>query len=143
MFLQELRKKPLLPHVYNWQGHQAVVLSNVSPHHEHGTGLVVSPLPNQFVIPCVNPNKERLATAALLTLPGAQPLLVASIYAPGGETWRSKVETAHRLLLQKYPNLLFGGDFTAWSILCWTGNDCKTTTIGGGYGARQPPAHPF
>ena len=88
-----------------------MVLSNVSPHHEHGSGLVFSPLLSQFVTPCVNPDKDGLVIAALLTLLGAQSLLVASIYAPAGETWRKKVETAIRPLLQKYPNVLRGGDF--------------------------------
>ena len=88
-----------------------MVLSNVSPHHEHGSSLVFSPLLSQFVTPCGNPDKDGLVTAALLTLSGAQPLLVASIYAPAGRTWRHEVETAIRPLLQKYPNFLLGGDF--------------------------------
>ena len=70
-----------------------------------------SPLLSQFVTPCVSPGKDRLVTATLLNLPGAQLLLVASIYAPAGETWRRKVETAIGQLLQKYPNFLLGGDF--------------------------------
>ena len=88
-----------------------MVLSNVSPHHEHGSSLVFSPLLSQFVIPWVVPDKDGLVTAALLTLPGAQPLLVASINAPAGETWTRKAQAAIRPLLQKYPNVLPGADF--------------------------------
>ena len=112
VFLQELRKKPLLPHIYNQKGHRAVIFSNLSPHHEHGSGLAFSPLLSQFVTPCDNPDKDGLITAALLTLPGAPPLLVASVYAPAGEVWRRKVETSLRRLLKQFPSFLLAGDFT-------------------------------
>ena len=111
VFLQELRKKPLLPHIYNQKGHRAVVFSNLSPHHEHGSGLAFSPLLSQFVTVCNNPDKDGLITAALLTLPGSPPLLVASVYAPPGEVWRRKVETSLRPLLKQFPNFPLGGDF--------------------------------
>ena len=91
VFLQELRKKPLLPHIYNQKGHRAVIFSNLSPDHKHGSGLDFSPLLSQFVTPCDNPDKDGLITAALLTLPGAPPLLVASVYAPAGRVWRREV----------------------------------------------------
>ena len=111
VFLQELRKKPLLPHIYNQKGHRAVMFSNLSPHHEHGSGLAFSPLLSQFVTPGDNPDKDGLITAALLTLPGTPPLLVASVYAPAGEVWRRKVETSLRPLLKQFPSFLLGGDF--------------------------------
>ena len=44
VFLQELRKKSLLPHIYNQKGHRAVIFSNLSPHNEHGSGLAFSPM---------------------------------------------------------------------------------------------------
>ena len=94
IFLQELRKKHLLPHIYNQKGHRAVVFSNLSPHHEHGSGLAFSPPLSQFVTPCDNSDKDGLITAAILPLPGSPPLLVASVYAPAGEVWRRKVETS-------------------------------------------------
>ena len=111
VFPQELRKKPLLPHISNQKGHRAVIFSNLSPHQEHGAGLAFSPLLSQFVTPCDNPDKDGLITAALLTLPGAPPLLVASVYAPAGEVWRRKVETSLRPLLKQIPSFLLGGDF--------------------------------
>ena len=111
VFLQELRKKPLLPHIYNQKGHRPMVFSNLSPHHEHGSGLAFSPLLSQPVIPCDNPDKDGLITAALPTLPGSPPLLVASVYAPAGQVWRRKVETSLRPLLKRFPNFLLGGDF--------------------------------
>ena len=111
VFLQELRKKPLLPHVYNQKGHRAVVFSNLSPHHEHGSGLAFSPLLSQFITPCDNPDKDGLISAALLTLPGSPPLLGPSVYAPAGEVWRRKVETSLRPLLKQFPNFLLRGDF--------------------------------
>ena len=88
-----------------------MIFSNVSPHHEHGSGLAFSPLLSQFVTPCDNPDKDGLITAALLTLPGAPPLLVASVYAPAGEVWRRKVETSLHPLLKQIPSFLLGGDF--------------------------------
>ena len=106
VFLQELRKKPLLPHIYNQKGHRAVFFSNISPHHEHGSGLAISPLLSQFVTPCDNPDEDGLITAALLALPGSQALLVASVYAPVGELWRRKVETSLLPLLKQFPNFL-------------------------------------
>ena len=109
VFLQELRKKPLLPHIYNQKGHRPVIFSNLSPPHEHGFGLAFSPLLSQFVTPCDNPDKDGLITAALLTLPGTPPLLVASVYAPAGEVWRRKVETGLRPLLKQFPSFLLGG----------------------------------
>ena len=111
VFLQELRKKTLLPHIYNQKGHRAVIFSNLSPHHEHGSRLAFSPLLSQFVTPCDNPDKDGLITAALLTLPGEPPLLVASVHAPAGEVWRRKVETSLRPLLKQFPSFLLGGDF--------------------------------
>ena len=110
-FLQELRKKPLLPHIYNQKGQRAVLFSNSFLHHEHGSDLAFSPLLSQFVTPCDNPDTDGLITAALLTLPGTPPLLVASVYAPGGEVWRRKVETSLRPLLKQFLTFLLGGDF--------------------------------
>ena len=100
-----------MPHIYNQKGHRAVVFSNLSPNHGHGSGLAFSPLLSQFVTPCDNPDKEGLITAPLLTLPGSPPLLVASVYVPPGEVWRRKVETSLRPLLKQFPNFLLGGDF--------------------------------
>ena len=111
VFLQELRKKPHLPHIYNQKVHRAVVLSNLSPQHEHGSGSAFSPLLRQFVTPCDDPDKDGLITAALLTWPGSPPLLVASVYVPAGEVWRRKVEPSLRPLLKQFPNFLWGGDF--------------------------------
>ena len=100
-----------------------MIFSNLSPHHEHGSGLAFSPLLSQFVTPCNNPDKDGLITAALLTLLGAPPLLVASVYAPAGEIWRRKVETSLRPLLKQFPSFLLGGD----------------EEVGG----MQPPSFPF
>ena len=83
-FLQELRIKPLLPQVYNQKGDRAVIFSNLSPHHEHGSGLAFSPLLSRFVTPYDNPDTDGLITAAFLTLPGAPTPLVASVYTPAG-----------------------------------------------------------
>ena len=88
-----------------------MVFSNLSPHHEHGSGLAFSTLLSHFVTPCDEPDKDGLITAALLTLPRSPPLLVTSVYAPAGEVWRRKVETSLRPLLKKFPNFLLGGDF--------------------------------
>ena len=107
-FLQELRRKPLLPHIYNQKGHRAVIFSNLSPPHEHGSGLA---LLSQSVTPCDIPDKDGLITAALLTLPGAPPLLVPSVYAPAGEVRRRKVETSLRPLLKHFRSFLLEGDF--------------------------------
>ena len=111
VFLQELRKKLLLPHIYNQKGHRAVAFSNLSPHHEHESCLAFSPLLSRFVNSCDNPDKDGLITAALLTLPGSLPLLVASVYAPAGEVWRRKVVASLRPLLKQFPSFLLGGDF--------------------------------
>ena len=110
VFLQDLKKKPLLPHIYNHKGQRTVVFSNISPHHEHGSGSAFQPLLSQFVTPCNNPDKDGPISAALLTLPGSPPLLVASVFAPAGEVWRRKVETSLRPLLKQFPSFLFGGD---------------------------------
>ena len=104
-------RKSLPPHIYNQKGHRAVIFSNLSPHHEDGSGLAFTPLLSQFVTPCDNPNIDGLITAALLTLPGAPPLLVASVHAPAGEVWRRKVETSLRPLLKQFSSFLLGGDF--------------------------------
>ena len=88
-----------------------MIFSNLSPHHEHGSGLAFSPLLSQFVTPCDNPDKDGLITAALLTLPGTPPLLVASVYVPAGEVWRRKAKTNSRPLLKQFPSFLLGGDF--------------------------------
>ena len=88
-----------------------MIFSNLSPHHEHRSGLAFSPLLSQFVTPCDNPDKDGLITAALLTLPGTPPALVASVYAPAGEVWRRKVETSLRPLLKQFPSFRLGGDF--------------------------------
>ena len=88
-----------------------MIFSNLSPHHEHGSGRAFSPLLSQFVTPCDNSDKDGLITAALLTLPGAPPLVVASVYPPAGEVWRRKVETSLRRLLKQFPSFLLGGDF--------------------------------
>ena len=88
-----------------------MIFSNLSPHHEDGSGLAFSPLLSQFVTPCDNPDKDGLITAALLTLPGTPPLLVASVYAPAGEVWRRKVETSLHPLFMQFPSFLLGGDF--------------------------------
>ena len=88
-----------------------MVFSNLSPHHEHGSGLAFSPLLSQFLTPCHNPDKDGLITAALPTLPGSPLLLVASVYAPAGEVWRRKVETSLRPPLKQFPSFLLGGDF--------------------------------
>ena len=88
-----------------------MISPNLSPHHKHGSGLAFSPLLRQFVTPCDNPDKDGLITAALLTLPGAPPLLVASVYAPAGEVWRGKVENSLRPLLKQFPSFLLGADF--------------------------------
>ena len=111
VFLQELRTKPLLPNIYNQKGHRAVIFSNLFPRHEHGSGLAFSPLLSQFVAPCDNPDKAGLITGALLTLPGAPPLLVACVYAPAGKVWRRKMETSLGPLLKQFPSFLWGGDF--------------------------------
>ena len=111
VLFQKPRKKPLLPHIYNQKGQRAVIFSHLSPPHEHGSDLAFSPLLGQFVTPCDNPDKDGLITAALLTLPGVPPLLVASVYAPAGEVWRRKVKTSLHPLLKQFPSFLLGGDF--------------------------------
>ena len=140
VFLQESSKKPRLPHVYNQQGHRAVVLSKVSPHHEHGSGLLISPLLSQFVTPCVNPDKDGLVTAALLTLPPSWLHPYTHQLVRHGDA-KLKPPFAH--YYRNTQTFCWEETLTAWSMLRWTGKDCNTTTIGCGYGTQQPPPHSF
>ena len=117
MFFQEVLKKPLVPHSFASGNDRAVIVSNVSSKREHGTCLVFSPRLRPFVEPIARVDKEGLIAAALLHLPGAPPILVASVYSPykasrlDMERLRNTIRQSLQPLLVKYPNHVLGGDF--------------------------------
>ena len=117
MFFQEVLKKPLVPHSFASGNDRAVIVSNVSSKREHGTCLVFSPRLRPFVEPIARVDKEGLIAAALLHLPGAPPILVASVSSPykasrlDMERLRNTIRQSLQPLLVKYPNHVLGGDF--------------------------------
>ena len=54
--------------------------------------------------------------AAVLTLPGAPPTLLVSVYAPNADVHRSKIESILRPLMHQHPNHVLGGDTNC--IMC-------------------------
>ena len=57
-----------------------------------------------------------MLAAAVLTLPGAPPTLLVSVYAPSTDVHRSKIENILRPLMHQYPNHVLGGDTNC--IMC-------------------------
>ena len=113
--LQEINHAPILPHVYAYgSGTKATIVSNISQDKhsrgEHGSVLVCSPRLSRFVNPLSRLDTEGLLAAALLTLPGAPPTLLVSVYAPSADVHRSKIESILRPLMHQYPNHVLGGD---------------------------------
>ena len=117
LFLQELNKKPLVPHSFSMGANRAIIIANVPKRHEHGACLVFSPRLRPFLEPLPHPDKERLIAAALLHLPGAQPVLIASVYAPYNSSraqtdrLRTAVQQTLQPLLIKYPAQILEEDF--------------------------------
>ena len=121
LFLQEINHAPILPHVYAYgSGTKATILSNISQDKhsrgEHGSVLVCSPRLARFVTPLPRLDTEGLLAAAVLTLPGAPPTLLVSVYAPSADVHRSKIENILRPLMHQYPNHVLGGDTNC--IMC-------------------------
>ena len=121
LFLQEINRAPILPHVYAYgSGTKATIVSNISQDKhsrgEHGSVLVCSPRLARFVTPLPRLDTEGLLAAAVLTLPGALPTLLVSVYAPSADVHRSKIENILRPLMHQYPNHVLGGDTNC--IMC-------------------------
>ena len=121
LFLQEINHAPILPHVYAYSsGSKATIVSNISQDKhsrgEHGSVLVCSPLLARFVTPLPRLDTEGLLAAAVLTLPGAPPTLLVSVYARSAGVHRSKIENILRPLMHQYPNHVLGGDTNC--IMC-------------------------
>ena len=115
LFLQEINHAPILPHVYAYgSGTKATIVSNISQDKhsrgEHGSVLVCSPRLARFVTPLPRLDTEGLLAAAVLTLPGAPPTLLVSVYAPSADVHGSKIENILRPLMHQYPNHVLGGD---------------------------------
>ena len=121
LFLQEINHAPILPHVYAYGlGTKATIVSNISQDKhsrgEQGSVLVCSPRLARFVTPLPQLDTEGLLAAAVLTLQGAPPTLLVSVYAPSADVHRSKIENILRPLMHQYPNLFLGGDTNC--IMC-------------------------
>ena len=121
LFLQEINHAPILPHVYAYgSGTKATIASNISQDKhsrgKHGSVLVCSPRLARFVTPLPRLNTEGLLAAAVLTLPGAPPTLLVSVYAPSADVHRSQIENILRPLMHQYPNHVLGGDTNC--IMC-------------------------
>ena len=121
LFLQEINHAPILPHVYAYgSGTKATIVSNISQDKhsrgEHGSVLVCSPRLSRFVTPLPRLDTEGMLAAAVLTLPGAPPTLLVSVYAPSTDVHRSKIENILRPLMHQYPNHVLGGDTNC--IMC-------------------------
>ena len=115
LLLQEINHAPILPHVYAYgSGTKATIVSNISQDKhsrgEHGSVLVCSPRLPRFVTCLPRYDTEGLLAAAVLTLPGALPTLLVSVYAPSADVHRSKIENILRPLMHQYPNHVLGGD---------------------------------
>ena len=121
LFLQEISHAPILPHSYAYgSGTKATIVSNISQDKhsrgEHGSVLVCSPRLAHFVTPLPRLDTEGLLAAAVLTLPGAPPTLLVSVYAPSADVHRSKIENILRPLMHQYPNHVLGRDTNC--IMC-------------------------
>ena len=121
LFLQEINHAPILPHVYVYgSGTKATIVSNISQDKhsrgEHGSVLVCSPRLARFVTPLPRLDTEGLLAAAILTLPGAPPTLLVSVYAPSADVQRSKIENILRPLMHQHPNHVLGGETNC--IMC-------------------------
>ena len=121
LFLQEINHTPILPHVYAYSsGTKATIVSNISQDEnsrgEHGSILVCSPRLFCFITPVPRLDTEGLLEAANLTLPGAPPSLLVSVYAPSTDVHRSKIENILRPLMHQYPSHVLGGDTNC--IIC-------------------------
>ena len=109
LFLDEINHAPILTHVYAYgSGTKATIGSNIShdkhSRGEHGSVLVCSPRLARFVTPLSQFDTERLLAAAVLTLLGAPPTLLVSVYAPSADVHRSKIQNILRPLMHQYPN---------------------------------------
>ena len=123
LFLQEINHSPILPHVYAYgSGTKATIVSNISPDKnsrgEHGSVLVCSPRLSRcsFITPVPRLDAVGLLAAAILTLPGAPPTLLVSVYAPSTDAHHSKIENILRPLMHQYPSHVMGGDTNC--IMC-------------------------
>ena len=121
LFLQEINYAPTLPHVYAYgSGTKATIVLNISQDKhsrgKHGSVLVCSPRLARFLTPHPRLDTEGLLAAAVLTLPGAPPTLLVSVYAPSADDHRSKIENILRPLMHQYPNHVLGGDTNC--IMC-------------------------
>ena len=115
LFLQEINHTPILPHVYAYgSGTTATIVSNISEDKnsrgKHGSVLVCSPRLSRFITARPRLDTDRLLAAAIITLPGALPTLLVSVYGPSTDVHRSKIENMLRLLMHQYPNNVLGGD---------------------------------
>ena len=121
LFLQEINHAPILPHVYAYgSGTKATIVSNISrdkhARGEHGSVLVCSPRLSRFVTPLPQLDTEGLLAAAVLTLPGAPPSLLVSVYATSADVHGSKIESILHPPMHQYPNHVLGGDTNC--IMC-------------------------
>ena len=78
--------------------------------------MVCSPRLFLFITPVPRLDTEGLLAAAILTLPGTPPTLLVSVYAPGADVHRSKIENLLHPLMQQYPSHVLGGDTNC--IMC-------------------------
>ena len=121
LFLQEINHALILPDVYAYgSGTKATIVSNISQDKhsrgEHRSVLVCSLRLARFVTPLPRLDTEGLLVAAILTVPGAPPTSLVSVYAPSADVHRSKIENILRPLMHQYPNHVLGGDTNC--IMC-------------------------
>ena len=121
LFLQENNHTPIIPHVCAYgSGTKATIVSNISQDRQsrgdHWSLLVCSPRLSRFVTPLPQLDTEGLLAAAILSLPGAPPTLLVSVYAPSTDVHLSKIESILRPLMHQYPNHVLGGDTNC--IMC-------------------------
>ena len=104
LFLQEINHTPIFPPVYIYgSGTKAAIVSNITQDKtsrgEHGSILIYSPGLSRFITPVQRLDREGLLVVAILTLPGAPPTLLVSVYAPGRHVHRSRIENLLRPLM--------------------------------------------
>ena len=121
LFLQGIHHTTILYHIYAYgSGTKATIASKISQDKtlrgERGSILVCSPRLSRFITPVQGLDTEGLLAAAILSLLGAPFTLLVSIYAPGTDVHRLKIENLLRLLMQQYPSHVSGGDTN--DIMC-------------------------
>ena len=88
-----------------------MVFSTISPHHEHASCLVFSPLLSQFVTPCANPDKDDHKNRS----PSHSPWSTATVGCVHIHAGREDIATQSRVrytpITTEIPKFLYAGDF--------------------------------